>query len=1106
MNTPNNTPLLGLAMIVKGAEGRIGRLLKSLLETPKGPAFDEFVIVDTGDSAAMRAEIVKAFWPNHTDPESYRFDNAETYALIGGRTIRIVLGSYQDPDPVTLSDGTTTISDFAAARNFSFSLTRSLWIAWLDHDDMWPKCEYVRAYLEKLTKEKPHINCVTIPYSYSAGMGQDKFRILKWGNGDWEWVDEIHEWPSTRDRRRVLAKVNDPPVIHEKTDNEGMRSTERNTKICARAREKALAAGNKEKAALMAYYIGLCLNRQAEMDNKPTPREAYVLLAETGSVMAFQNIGAYAYVEIARAKLRENDFQAASLAAAAAHSYCPEIPEGLGMLGVVHTQRGDFLRAAQLFDLFFGRKIDQSLPLSQNDVALTEGWFRAYAALAYHRVGRTVEAIDLIGKVHPAARFEVNFNQVFMDINTELQKAKGLIALGTYVEYLIQNTEPQKALQVIKDYAPAAVEDMKEVAELYRGVEARIPHCRDWKQYKKVYDEMPSEEHSFNPSDHQIAFILQLGRCRGMVEWAKNLKTTHPDKKEITLLSVGFQSGIIETQYLSLDERIKLTVIDASERADASFEILAAKFPGRVSYHQVKDHHWDWPEGQYDAVTFMEVLEHVPNPEESLAQLRKRVAPGGTLFLSTPVADHWVEEYLTNPNTAPKHLYHIQAFGPTKLWKMLRKAGFWIKRATSTDQGTQYFTQSTPETDGWLTYDGWQPTRQLGKLSIYVPDTPLPFDPDSVHREHVGGSEEAVIYLAPELARLGFEVTVYSPRPKRTDDTLVHMQDNVLWRDSKEFDFEGDHENVLFWRCPQVMQIDVIKKAKYKKFQWLHDATYYADQNTGATPAGIAAASEHYGSSDKVICLTKAHAAAIRKWDGYAGSNIAFAANGIRVSDFPVLTPEIEAQRDPHKVVWGASPDRGLHTLLALWPQVRKEVPTATLDVYYAWGQLVKRNPKAASELKAMIDDLNAKGLGVTLKGGVSHDELHAAYRKASVYAYSTTFYEIYCISAVKAAASGCVFLTLAHGSLPEVVVGDSVLPRTLVDEKTIESPEGQEAYAKKLVAILKSPPSAATRGAMSEAARKTYGWDKAAKMFEAILLGTEVTASAKVLAGSAVG
>jgi 2-polyprenyl-6-hydroxyphenyl methylase/3-demethylubiquinone-9 3-methyltransferase len=45
----------------------------------------------------------------------------------------------------------------------------------------------------------------------------------------------------------------------------------------------------------------------------------------------------------------------------------------------------------------------------------------------------------------------------------------------------------------------------------------------------------------------------------------------------------------------------------------------------------------DWPHGtkKFDVITCMELLEHVPHPDQLLASCAARLAPGGSLFLST---------------------------------------------------------------------------------------------------------------------------------------------------------------------------------------------------------------------------------------------------------------------------------------------------------------------------------------------------------------------------------------------------------------------------------------------------------------------------------------
>ena len=64
----------------------------------------------------------------------------------------------------------------------------------------------------------------------------------------------------------------------------------------------------------------------------------------------------------------------------------------------------------------------------------------------------------------------------------------------------------------------------------------------------------------------------------------------------------------------------------------------------------------------------------------------------------------------------------------------------------------------------------------------------------------MGGSEEAIVYLAPELAKLGYNVTVYGEVDERMN------VDGVRWLPWKQIDMR-DHFNVFIsWRAPQYLE------------------------------------------------------------------------------------------------------------------------------------------------------------------------------------------------------------------------------------------------------------------------------------------------------------
>lgn len=81
-------------------------------------------------------------------------------------------------------------------------------------------------------------------------------------------------------------------------------------------------------------------------------------------------------------------------------------------------------------------------------------------------------------------------------------------------------------------------------------------------------------------------------------------------------------------------------------------------------------------EKDFDGVTLWEVIEHLPQPIDTLRQLRDRLRPDGVLMLSTPNTGHW--QAIREPNNwlsyrPPSHLFYFTA---QTLEATLQRAGF----------------------------------------------------------------------------------------------------------------------------------------------------------------------------------------------------------------------------------------------------------------------------------------------------------------------------------------------------------------------------------------------------------------------------------------------
>lgn len=309
-------------------------------------------------------------------------------------------------------------------------------------------------------------------------------------------------------------------------------------------------------------------------------------------------------------------------------------------------------------------------------------------------------------------------------------------------------------------------------------------------------------------------------------------------------------------------------------------------------------------------------------------------------------------------------------------------------------------------------------------------------------KEGIGGSEEAIIRLAPKLAKLGYKVVVFA---KPGADAGFY--DGVMWRNFWEWNSEDEFDIFVAWRAPFIFEKEI--KAR-KKYLWLHDVMEEGEFGQN-----------RLNDLDKVIVLSKYHRSL---FPNIPDEKIMLSANGIDPEDF--VKYDGKKKRDPHKLIYASSHVRGLAYLYKIWPDVKKAVPKATLDVYYgreSFDKVHKGNPERMKWMDDMIT--KAKELeGVTDYGKVSQDKIIEESFKAGIWPYPCPFPETYCITAIKSQAAGAVPVASNFAALDETIQFGHKQEFKEFDEKDLEEyknalikwllyPEKQEAVRKKMMA-----------------------------------------------------
>lgn len=333
--------------------------------------------------------------------------------------------------------------------------------------------------------------------------------------------------------------------------------------------------------------------------------------------------------------------------------------------------------------------------------------------------------------------------------------------------------------------------------------------------------------------------------------------------------------------------------------------------------------------------------------------------------------------------------------------------------------------KSLPEIISWRKSQMWKTTTTGKELVIFTGQAWESWTPETA-KTGIGGSEEAVIYLAQELKKLGWEVTCYG-----NHGTEKKEYDGVMYAPWWEWSPQEPTDVFIGWRDPNLFDIQI--KAK-KKYLWLHD-----------TNPEVQLTKDRLDNLDKVFVLSKYHRSL---YPNKPDDKFVISANGI----IPEQFKDRGIEKNPHKCFYGSAPNRGLKTLLELWPRIREQVPDAELYWAYGWDSFDKmnvNNPVMQKYKHDVVSLLNQPG--VFDLGRIGHQEVADLMLSSGVWLYPTIFTEISCITAMKAQAAGAIPVTTNVAALEETVQHGTKLPYNDIETNKKAQDEFVEAAVRAL-------------------------------------------------------
>lgn len=333
-------------------------------------------------------------------------------------------------------------------------------------------------------------------------------------------------------------------------------------------------------------------------------------------------------------------------------------------------------------------------------------------------------------------------------------------------------------------------------------------------------------------------------------------------------------------------------------------------------------------------------------------------------------------------------------------------------------------------------------------MRIYFcsPNRIEPWDWRNLDGAGIGGSETSHIELARRLAEMGHEVISYTALPGEPGEWR-----GVRWRDVSEANLSQEGLWVIY-RQPSALK--EFEPAEDRRAWLVCQDVWYPDWG------------EETAKAERVMALCRTHQAYLANLAPYLNGSLVLSSNGVRVDLIGQLEP---VERNPRRLIYSSSPDRGLGTLLKIFERAREYVEDLELHIFYGLDNIEKiaaaHGDKRPWRASFDIVEKAQKTPGVTWHGRVGQRELYQEFMKSGLWVYPTDFSETSCISSMEAQCLGAVPITrpywgvldnVKHGVFIEGSPGGDTLVRARYVDAIVRltaSPEGQEAIRQPMMA-----------------------------------------------------
>ncbi len=295
----------------------------------------------------------------------------------------------------------------------------------------------------------------------------------------------------------------------------------------------------------------------------------------------------------------------------------------------------------------------------------------------------------------------------------------------------------------------------------------------------------------------------------------------------------------------------------------------------------------------------------------------------------------------------------------------------------------------------------------------------LTYDGSTLSKRGLGGSESAVIRMAEELAKIGFDVTVYNDCV--SDDSTPGFYNEVLYSPISAANRATRQNDVcIVSRSIKPIEEDwsVVVNSKHVCL-WMHD-TFCEGDNQIEYLVNV-------GKLQEIFTLSDWHTGYVTHCDHGFRRNYDVLKNHIFMTRNGIgnMNPGwIDVRdKDPNLFVFNASVTKGMVPLVKqIWPEVKRRIPEAKLKIvggFYKFREAAGPDQQQKDWAELVIQ----YGGDIEFTGVITQQEISDILRKASYMIYPVAFPETFGISTLEALAHNVPLITCQFGALEETAI-----------------------------------------------------------------------------------